>query len=1558
MRFFAYFYACFLRFRYRKRLQHLTIFYKSTKALKKGLHITAKVIGTFLLVLVCAIAIAYYAIHLPEVQTSIAQEAIKRLSTALGGNISVGRAKIKWFDEVTFEDVNIKDLEGRDMIFVRELYVNCKTNFSFDPKHILKFDNNLDYVSLKNPDVKIRKDARGKLNIDTWIAKINKVLNANKKKDNNFKPKAFTIDQAYIQNGKIQLIDDYHKLAGPKAFDINNFTFNNLEADLAKVYFLRDTVSFTSSSLKAIDYHSDLEIKNIQTKFTYTKHSMKLDNLLAQINKSVVKDKLHFYYASPSAFSDFFHKVTLSANLKESYLYSQDLGRFSSYLYKFEDFYTLSGDISGKYVDLTAKGFTLNFGKNSVLKGTGNFKGFPNINNTLSTISLSEGQISAADAKRYTTNLQQIKYIDKVSQIQLSGTYAGYLDDFKADFRAQSANIGDINAKVHIQNARNFAQTNYVTQVKLDNFNLGFLLDDARFKKINFEGNVSGSGFNGDKSAFNLEGKVPSFAYKNYEYKNLQVDGKLSQSVFDGFLAIDDPNLKGDLEGRIDYSQDQNTYKFKGKLKDANLKNLGLMTAAYNVKSDLNVDFTGNEVDSWIGKASFANTKLTNAGKVLEINTLNLISDKINEKKEIQINSDFFDFKILGNFQPTFLTSTLARLGNEYAMYFQKNEEDRKSYYAAKVQEKPQNFTADYIVVLKKSDPFFAFFAPDLTICEQANLFGSVNLKEKEELSFNAQIDSLTYKSNIFYGNRLNFALKKTLNTSEVISSFDYFSKNQTFINGLKAENLSANAYWDQNNVIDFNTSIDQKDNKSYADVLGKIQFTPQGFDIKVNPKNSSVVLLNDKWVFSENNVVTVEGNKIVFDELKISNALQTVSLNGILDKNTSDEAILNVRDLKLSTIKPLTNQDIGGVANGEFRLKDFYGNTFLTNDVHVEDLVYRKCNFGTLTFSSIYDNLTDKLLIKSNLFKDFNEILRVNGSYDPKNISNPLALKGKIKNLDLGIFQGMVDGTFVDLKGNTEGDFSVEGKPLNPVFDGEFMVNKGGLKIVSSGTELYFDDKIILNKKGFFTTQTGAQIRDSKINGNKGIVRGGVLFLPNNKFGLDLDAVITSKDGFKVLDLPVNEKAVFYGTAMAVGDVKVNGDFDNILISGNLNSKKGTKITIPLDGGQTVDTKQEGIPFLKKVTTADSLLALITPKSKNNGVNINFNLSFTPEAECEIIFDRLNNDVLNVFGVGRLSILYDTRGVFTINGPYEIVSGKYNFSFQNLASLRKFNLLEGSRITWSGDPFEANIDMKAAYTAYIPINRITKLEDNTRYPVNVIVNLQDRLLTPTIKYNIGFDIKQIPMVNQSLILAFQEKLRNDEQQMTRNVSSILVFNDVFPDNIADALTQQFLIDNVSNLLSNQIGVLANKLNSNLELGVQFGDFRENLLNNMQINVSYKFLDDRIKLKGNSSFVNSLENRLSTNSQGQLSIGGEIEYLLSPDGEYKFRLFSRSVPTNFYTFSSSGNVLVSGGNFVISRNFNSFQWRNKPRNFPLGVTKKPDDISMIQMPDSSQTKIQ
>lgn len=67
------------------------------------------------------------------------------------------------------------------------------------------------------------------------------------------------------------------------------------------------------------------------------------------------------------------------------------------------------------------------------------------------------------------------------------------------------------------------------------------------------------------------------------------------------------------------------------------------------------------------------------------------------------------------------------------------------------------------------------------------------------------------------------------------------------------------------------------------------------------------------------------------------------VSANGILAKDPDLESIFVLRDFDLMTLKPFTNVELRGRANGELRLKDFYKNTYFTSNLHIEDLEYRK---------------------------------------------------------------------------------------------------------------------------------------------------------------------------------------------------------------------------------------------------------------------------------------------------------------------------------------------------------------------------------------------------------------------------------------------------------------------------------------------------------------------------------------------------------------------------------------------------------------------------------------
>jgi hypothetical protein len=222
---------------------------------------------------------------------------------------------------------------------------------------------------------------------------------------------------------------------------------------------------------------------------------------------------------------------------------------------------------------------------------------------------------------------------------------------------------------------------------------------------------------------------------------------------------------------------------------------------------------------------------------------------------------------------------------------------------------------------------------------------------------------------------------------------------------------------------------------------------------------------------------------------------------------------------------------------------------------------------------------------------------------------------------------------------------------------------------------------------------------------------------------------------------------------------------------------------------------------------------------------------------------------------------------------------------------------------------------------------------------MDVLVNITGDLETPDITYELDFDLAQIPNRHHSDVYAFQQKLNDDEQFLSRNVSFVIALNSLYDEsNAVQVLQDQFLVENISSMLSNQIGNLANKLDPNLEVGVLLGDFRQSLLNNLQLNFSYRFLNNRAKISGRSSYSNGLYDNVTTVSQGQLTVGGELEYLLSEDGMWRLRVHSRSVPSSNYSLSlgtaGGGNVMVSGASILFSRNFNRF---------PLGVARKEEE---------------
>ncbi len=1518
-----------------------------------------RAIFTLTLILTLGFGLVFYAMQLPQFQTSSLQKATELLSKKLGSKVKIEKARMTWFDEITLENITIYDHKNREMIFVKELYVNCKTNFAFNWEKILTFDNNLDYVMLRSPRVKLIYEPDGELNIDKWLAKIDE-LTASTDTTNRLKGEhniPFTIDEADIQNGTFTLEDPDKKRFPKEEFDYNNFTFNDLNGNLKNFFIQGDTITFGMKNMKGVEKRSDLTIKQLDTKFFYSRKAMQLNELYAKINNSTLKNSLRFNYFSPRDFGDFNEKVVMDGNLKDCEIDAQDLGRFAPEMYAYHENYLLNGDIKGTVHDFNVKDFNLKFGKNSYFDGDIAFKNLPDLKKAVMDLNWKLSQIDASDTRQYVGDSLYLKQVQKFGVVNFAGNFKGLYNDFTTDAYIKSA-MGNVGGNITMKIPDGKALPSYFGSIMVDNFELGKLVNESEFlQKLSFAGNIKGQGFTIKDAALDFDGKVQHIWFNGYDYRNIFVDGKMHQSLFDGRVSVKDTNLAFNIAGKVDFSKELNKFDIHGIVQNANLKALGYSENNVKLRSEIDLNFQGNEIDNWLGEAKFLHTVLQYDKKQLGIDSLFVTSSLSADSRNISLLSEFFNVDISGKFTPSRVIADVTRLSKEYTQYFFDKEQSRLDYYAQLPYADILNkYQLDYKVTFKKSEPFFAYFYPDLYISHGTELSGNMNIRNTAELSLAGKIDTLRHGDLVFYNNDLDFNTSKEAISPKILTSLIFNSDKQKLGDVTPTEKMEVSGAWGQGNVIEFDGRIRQQDSPNKAQAFGKLSFLSEGIDIVFNPKNTKLDLLGSQWMLGKNNLINVQKSDICFQDVALSNLNQSIALNGSFSKDTTVESFIDVRDFDLQTLKPLSDLDLKGIVNGKLMLRDVYSDAVITSDFNIDELIYKNILIGTVASEVLWDNIKQKLNINGNIIRINNEIFRLSGTYDPKDDRNPLNLKATLKKTNLEIFQSFVDDIFTNLGGYATGTLTVRGTAKDPIVRGGVDFEKGMLRIDALNSYLYFDDKINFNEEGF-VVEKGFKLKDAAQNGNVAELEGGIFNGGNGNFMLGIHAYMKGRDGFKIMNTGIKDSESFYGVGIVSGDFHITGNFDNVNIAANLTSKKGTKITIPLDGETTINTEEQGITFATKITQTvdnqelnrkskkDSLKA-IDSGADSGSLKMDFNFTITPDAECIVIFDRNNQDQLNAVGNGNISIEYDTRGGFTMSGPYTIKSGKYDFSLQNISKLRKFDIADGSRILWTGDPYDADININANYTANVLLpfagSGANASELKNRYPVVAYIMLTDKLMKPTTKFDIKFNQRQIPLNLQPQVIEFEQRMHDDEQLLNNNFVGITALNRLFDNNnFTDVLNSQILIDNVSSILNTQLSNIASKI-PGVEVGVQLGNgnlgnFGQSLFKNMQVDFSYKF-GNNIKFSVNNTIKENLDQTASN-----YFYGGEVEWLLNEDGSWRLKAYTRNVPNYYYNFNS--NVSVSGVSLQHTRSFNNISIfkRKEMKELPMGISSKKDN---------------
>ncbi|HEU5290339.1 MAG TPA: translocation/assembly module TamB domain-containing protein, partial [Cyclobacteriaceae bacterium] len=842
----------------------------------------------------------------------------------------------------------------------------------------------------------------------------------------------------------------------------------------------------------------------------------------------------------------------------------------------------------------------------------------------------------------------------------------------------------------------------------------------------------------------------------------------------------------------------------------------------------------------------------------------------------------------------------------------------------------PEAYQANFDFNIKNIRPVSNLLKLDLAVGQNIKIQGKFSNGNTTIIQAFTNIDSLAYENILLSDTEIEINASKVADSTETLAMAYLYSTSQN-LEGIKTKNLITEAIWDSGH-IDFNVSIDQQARDNYLRLKGLVDFR-DSTEIKFD-KSSKVQLLEKVWTIDSANRLALKGKEWSFQHLKWISDEQSVTVDGRISEDPSKKINLFVQNFNLATINSILQRELSGHVNAEITVNKVYEQPELQNEIAIHQLKVDNFLIGNITGNNVWDPVDQKFVVEFIIDRMDKKIIDCSGYYNPANKISPLFITAKLEQANLKIVEPFIDQIFSNIDGTLSGSYSLTGTLQKPIVKGEGQIEKGLITVNYLKTTYQLAGTIGLRPNAIYFENI--ELTDPLRN--KGKLNGEIIHQNFHQMEISLNADF--KD-LQLLNTSARDNSLFYGQGYASGDVSFKGPISNLIITANATTRKNTRIYIPMASSSSTERKE----FINFVNLNDStyqagLKTEIAKKVNLTGITFDLNLNVTPDAYCEIIFDIKAGDIIRGRGNGRVKLQLDTKGEFNMFGPVVFTEGGYNFTLYDIIN-KEFKIVPGGSITWYGDPYQGAMRINATYdqlASYSPILNDPSLSSvpqiRRKYPVKVLLKLDGPMLSPQIEFDIlSKDLpKSIPVEGRPAVrledefIAFKSKL--DEQELKRQVFSLIVLRKFSP---ADAFnTSGTLVNSVSELFSNQLSYWMSQVDENLEIDVDLGTMDQEAYNAFQLRLSYTFLNGRLRVTRDGTFGNTgNSNSTTTENTGNnySSVIGDwtVDYLLTPDGKFKVKMYSRQNVNPINTGLNSQNAITTGVSLLYTQSFNELK---------------------------------
>lgn len=1150
------------------------------------------------------------------------------------------------------------------------------------------------------------------------------------------------------------------------------------------------------------------------------------------------------------------------ADWKNSQLHTNSIQKFSPTQLPITGLLFLNGRTLGTINDLYSPGLFVSMGTKTQLKARFRINDLLDYRNTNLDVRFEEAYVNAKELRDFLPSLDIPYLLDSVTLARATGRYVGGYTDFQI-LTDGTLGTGKATIDLHLTlppTSRTFRYKGFVSTTGLNPNSLGFTpLIDSRF--LNAKVVVDGKGTSIESLASALELTVWNSDLYNYRVDSILATLDVRQKQITGKAKAHHDGGFADLLVDMNLSASPSVYDIRGGVRTVDLHKYGLWEEPLIVSTRFVADFTGDSLEQVEGLFRLAESSVTNR----DGNAFNLYQSKLEVSRNsegdklFQLQSPVSDIDLKGNFTLKRLGGLVNMLATESKIYFSNDDSLIQEYYENKTLD--SLVTAGELALKTNSElnRFLTFLQIPVKIAPQSTLNTNFTFGLTEIVSLSLESDSIKYSGVTFEGVTGEAEVYKQSSDNVLALLAGLNSEKMDLGDGREVDRIA----WEIDGADDkFNglLRLQQYEENNYVQILSQTIFQNDGsIYSEINPEKTYLIVNGDSLELMAGNSLNYYQGIFDIQNIILQSDETYFRLDGLISKDPQDALTLSVGQFPISILADFTEFSYvpAGTFNLEVRMQQLLTDPCLNVVSRLEDFTLDEYEYGDIYTEGHWQSASGHLQLDASLYDDEDTTLHVVGYYDLPDSISPLHFTlGTEHGFPFDYAYPFVKAQLYELEGQVDLDqFTISGSLSNPVILGTGHFTDAGFGVDYFKTKYKFDGSIQFeNDKIVFPR---IRLYDEKRNYAQ--LYGFIYHVGLDDIRFDLQ--VEEANNFLLMNTRKGDNELFYGRLLLKDGLgSITGDLEKLSLDMFATSGKGSFLKIPLEDTGAED-RPDFIHFSGEENDSD------TYETGLKDFEINLSIGMTEDLEVDLIFDEKVGDIIRGKGVGNLSMYINEAGEFTMFGDYEITEGNYLFTAQNILN-KKFLVKPGGTIVWTGDPYDAQLKLDAYYPLYADISQLLQEEQSIRTPVNVNMGMNGSLLEPEIALSI--ELPSLTEGDASQIASYLKSIRYDEQELNKQVFSLMVFNRFAPVGgfLGDNAASSGVTTSISELISNQLNYwLGQAIGENVNVGVGTNNFQDvNLL------LSASLFNDRVTIERDGTLIDDNSNLAIGNVSVQIKL--------------------------------------------------------------------------------------